>query len=336
MQKQQFEMCITGRDDYPDRLRMLVVGPPGSGKTTLATGFPSPIFASAGDDLTTLARIASVPCVKIRGIKDLYCLKLALDRPADDVTELFGRKVETLVIDTVDELQRILLWEHVSNEGRTDTVAGDWGWIAERFHSIFQGFKQLNINLVVLARTKDVHYTNDRAVIQPALGGAFAESIHKYVDVSAFLEATRDVTYESWLVRQNVDDLSLESSEDGDSREMQITDCSNVKRVLHFAPSSHLPWVNDKTASLPETLDATEPDLFLNIWAMMSDVDLPESETVTVEIPQTEPQQDNEDTASERFVCDSCTVEFTEKTWKDLSEMKFRKVLCGDCYKKHK
>jgi hypothetical protein len=334
---QQFELRTAGGDEYPNRLRMLVVGPPGAGKTTLAASFPNPIFATAGGDLTTLSRIGTVPYVNVGSIKDLYYLKLALDRPTEEITELFGRKVETLVIDTVDELQRILLWEHVSNEGRTDTVAGDWGWIAERFHTIFQGLKQLDLHLLVLARTKDVHYSNDRVVIQPALGGAFAESVHKYVDVSAYLEATRDATYESWVRRLDPQDVDVQRDED----QIKITPLSgdNVKRTLHVAPWPHLPWTNDKTASLPEAIDATQADLFLNIWQMMSDVQLPESGIQTVEVPQPEPDVQGEQQSpddGEEFVCEACTVHFSEKTWSDLSKMKFSKVLCGDCYKKQK
>ena len=304
--EQTFELHTAGADEYPSRLRMLVVGAPGSGKTTLAASFPHAIFASSGGDLTTLSRSGSVPYVNVDTIKDLYLLKQALDRPAEERTELFGQRVDTLVIDTVDELQRLLLWEHVRNEGRTDTVAGDWGWIAERFHSIFTGFKQVDINLVILARTKDVQYGESKAVIQPALGGAFTESIHKYVDISAYLYALPDATDE------------------------------DIERTLRFAPLGYVPWANDKTGILPLTMPSSYETL-LNILEQFRSVELPESSIRTVEIPQPVPEESEDaEPSAENYVCDSCTTEFSEKTWSDLSNAKFKKTLCKDCYKKQK
>lgn len=326
--EQHFELHTAGADEYPNRLRMLVVGRPGSGKTTFGTRFPNPIFASAGGDLTTLSRSGNVPYVRVDTLKDLYLLKQALDRPAEERTELFGREIETLVIDTVDELQRLLLWDHVRNEGRTDTVAGDWGWIADRFHSIFQGFKQVDINLVILARTKDVQYGESHAVIQPALGGAFAEAVHKYVDISAHLYALPDA--EALYAALRVE---------GDGDQIEIIDSSElaIERVLRFAPLSHVPWASDKTGTLPISM-SVDGQTVSNILERFSSVELPESSIRTVEIPQPVPEQSEEVAASTEvdYLCDNCTETFTEKTWSDLSNAKFKKTLCKNCYKQQK
>ena len=330
---EQFDLHTAGADEYPKRLRMLIVGPPGSGKTHLASTFPNALFACSGGDLTTLSHRGNVPYVNVDTLKDLYLLKQALDRPIEERTELFGREIDTLVIDTVDELQRLLLWEHVRNEGRTDTVAGDWGWIAERFHFIFEGLKQVDIHLVILARTKDVQYGESHAVLQPALGGAFAEAIHKYVDVSSYLQAVPNFD-----VAKYVQDLSV--SQFGTSTgEIEIKAPEpevSTLRYLRFTSLPYVPWANDKTATLPATLPADD-QTFLNIWERFSSVQLQESNSQVVEIPQqTVETPEGAEPSAEEYVCDNCTDTFAEKTWKDLSNVKFKKTLCGNCYKKQK
>lgn len=328
---EQFELHTAGADEYPKRLRMLIVGSPGSGKTHFASTFPNALFACSGGDLTTLSHRGSVPYVNINTLKDLYLLKQALDRPIEERTELFGRKIDTLVIDTVDELQRLLLWERVRNEGRTDTVAGDWGWIAERFHSIFQGLKQVDIHLVILARTKDVQYEESHTVLQPALGGAFSEAIHKYVDVSSYLQARPDID-------KYVDDLSVSQfgTSTGEIKIKAPEPEVSTLRYLRFTSLPYVPWVNDKTGTLPARLLADD-QAFLNIWKHFGSLQLSESSSQVVRIPQpTVETPEGAEPSAEEYVCDNCTDTFAEKTWKDLSNVKFKKTLCGNCYKKQK
>lgn len=336
---QQIEIKIAGQDEYPSYLRMLVVGPPGCGKTTLGSQFPNPLFVTAGGDLTTLARLGSVPYVQIRSLEDLFTVKKLLDLPQEDREAAFGFPVESLVIDTVDNLQRVLLWEHVRNDGRTDTTAGDWGWIAERFHRIFSGLRQLDMHLLVLAHPKDVHYGDDRAVIQPALGGAFATDIHDYVHVSTYMNAGDVEDLEAYLARlTGVDVTEAETW----TTEIQITTEQGLKmrRTLRTTPLPHVPWATDHTGTLPKIVEVTDTT-FSNIWDRISPVQLEESVARIVEVPQEEqaPEPDATEVVDDRdavpvYTCEQCGDTYTEKTWNDLSKLKYGKVLCATCYKK--
>lgn len=337
---EQIEVRIAGADEYPSHLRMLVVGPPGCGKTTLGTQFPNALFVTAGGDLTTLARHGSVPYVQIRSLEDLFVVKKLLDLPQEDREAAFGFPVESLVIDTVDNLQRVLLWDHVRNDGRTDTSASDWGWIAERFHRIFSGLRQLDLHLLFLARPKDVHYGDDRAVIQPALGGAFATDIHDYVHVSAYMSAGDVVDLEAYLARLN----TLSYTETNEISIQSDTE-SKMRRTLRTTPLPHIPWANDKTGTLPKIVESDD-NMFFNIWELVSPVSLQESSSLTVEVPPQkeipgpDPVSDKSETVVEDrdavpvYTCEQCGDEYTEKTWNDLSKLKYGKVLCATCYKK--
>lgn len=332
----EFKLNISGASDYPERIRMLVVGQAGSGTTELGVSFPNPVFANSGSDLTTLARIGNVPYVNVNSIKDLYLLKLALDRPAKAREELFGRCIDTLVIDRIEEMQRLVLLERLTSEGRSDTTAGDWGWIASRFHSIFTGLSQLDLNLLVLSRTKEVNLSDDQVEIKPALGGAFCEGIHKYVDFSLLMGP-----YHSSL-----DEASLgEADVDGWLQPKLFQDETEVVPLmsLQCRASSSSGWVNDKTGTLPAELPVND-DIFTTIQTYVKGVELVDSDTLIVEIPS-EINDEKSDSPSEtqveetlpeikeEYICNGCSAIFTEKTWSDLSKMKFGKSYCKDCYK---
>lgn len=343
---QQFDMKIAGSDEYPNRLRMLVVGPSGAGKTTLGSQFPNPLFVTAGGNLTTLARLGNVPYVEIGGMSDLVNLKLVLNRPEEERTELFGRKVESLVIDTVDGLQRVLLWEHVKDAGRNDTTAGDWGWVAERFHKIFSGLRQLDFHLLVLAHTKDVHYGDADAVIQPALGGAFVEGIHEHIDAAALLTAVQEESMESYMVRLKHRATEFGALRLGDSEQIEITAPPEAElttvRYLNFSGTPKTPWAHDSTGAIPSTL-RVDGATFLNIWERVNAVELSETVVVSVEVPEkvttTEAPASSEAEATDDrdaipvYTCTKCANEYTEKAWADLSNMKFKTILCDSCYK---
>ncbi len=97
---------------YYVNLRMLVAGQAGSGKTRFAATFPNPIWADCRGGLMSVAD-KGVKSVKIGSEADLLELRLALDALTKEREERFGFPVDTLVLDTVDEFQRILLAERL-------------------------------------------------------------------------------------------------------------------------------------------------------------------------------------------------------------------------------
>jgi len=322
----EFNVHFAGQDELPSHIRMLLVGQPGVGKTTLASMFPNPLWINAACGMTTLAKIGGIPYVDFTCEMDLFNIKELID--SGEAEKLLGHPVETIVIDSVDEMQRLLLLERLANENRSETKLDDWGWLNSRMHAIFGGLSQLPINLIVIAHTKDVN-VGDEVIFKPALGGQFCEHIHEYFDMSLWMRANT---------------LIPEEEDDGEI---------SVHRWLLTTPHLEAEWVNDKTGTLPAILPV-EDNFISVIQELMSgiNVDGNESSTVKIEIsgeeesepepqkktrkktvksedivPQTSSNQDSDDT------CSDCGNKVEAKTWSDLSKMRFNTTLCSACFK---
>lgn len=322
----QFEVKIAGRDEYPSHIRLLLVGQPGVGKTRLAASFPNPIFANSSGGLTTLSQIGKVPYVTVESERDLYELKLALERSAEEREELFGRPVDTLVIDSIDEFQRFVMASRLKQMGRQDTLPEDWGWIATRLNKILAGLCQLELDIVIISRTKDVSMGSDLTVVKPNLGGSFCEGIHRYVHSSLWMRAHTELELEF---------DAPEATEPG------------VHRQLLASPHRAAEWCHDKTGQLPITMIADDPDYVVAdireriLGArdeVISDsqvftVDLNDEDAVKEPIEGAEPGTGQLNEAETTYVCHNCNSECSEEIWQNLSKTRFGKPLCRDCFK---
>lgn len=320
----EIELNFSGQEEYPTHIRMLVVGQPGVGKTTLASHFPNPLWVNAACGIPTLARIGGIPYINFSSEMDLFAVKELIDSGKSE--ELAGFPIETLVIDSVDELQRLLMLERLRNEHRSETKLEDWGWLNTRLHAIFSGLIQLPVNLVIISHTKEVN-VNDDVIFKSALAGQFCEHIHEYVDMSLFMKAST---------------ITIDDEDDESSDEFI------VDRWLLSTPLIEAEWINDKTGTLPHVLKADE-NIFNVITDSMKNVTLPKSHKVMVQIaseesdPEPEPEEDKPHTSLEEVkarrsndtddVCTECGASVKAKTWSDLSKMRFNTVLCGDCFK---
>lgn len=173
------KVTLSGKQHWPEHLRVLVGGFSGSGKSRFASTFPNPLVANCLGEggYTNWAFSPGTPLVDIESEADMITFReLALNG-------IGSYKVETLVIDSVDELQRKLLLERLAAEGRIETKIEDWGWLANRLNAIFTNLSQQPFNLVILCR-KNIE-TNGLA-----LQGQFAASVHNYVDYA--FESTLD------------------------------------------------------------------------------------------------------------------------------------------------
>jgi len=344
-----FKMNVSGADEFPSKVHALIVGQPGVGKTHLAAqDFPNPIFANAGCGLTTLAKLGNVPYVTVSGENELFGLKQALDRPAEERAALFGREVDTLVLDTVNEFQRLLLIERLKAQHRTETKIDDWGWLADRMHAIFTGLRQLDINILYISHTKEVN-VNEDVLIKPAIQGSFCESIHEYVDMSLMMHSAPKV----------IDGDTIDLSVNGEEVDIQLALAESSDRWLYTCSQVESEWINDKTGVLPQRISADE---FFNkiingisvatlgesqVFEIDPEAEVPVEEVVEVQEEKPEFDQltfdDALSSAEEQVkeimrddasnICTSCGATVQSATWIDLSNMKFNETLCGPCFK---
>jgi len=323
---------ISGKNEFPTNARVLLVGQPGVGKTFATTSFPNPFWVDAACGITTLAKIGGIPYINYTLENNLFSLKEHIDSGA--LNDSLGYEVQTLVIDSVDEMQRLLLVERLKNERRTETKLDDWGWLNSRMHAIFAGLGQLDMNVVFISHTKEVNL-GDEVIIKPALAGQFCEHIHEYVDMSLMMHA-RTVygdTVEDIEILGVKTPVTLSATEDG-----------AVDRWVVSSPQAEAEWVNDKTGNLPSIIDLADSNLFDVIKSALVSDTLAESSSVDIsyveEVPENpveeEPEAIEESPDDDGVVetCSECSVEITQKTWSDLSKMRFGVPMCGDCFKK--
>lgn len=114
--------------------RMLIYGEPGVGKSTLAAKFPHPVFLNLED-----------------GTRDIECDHTELIRShrefADCLVELASTDYATVVVDTVDWLERLLMHEVASkaNKATIEDIGFGKGYeaLAKLWQSVFAGLGSL-------------------------------------------------------------------------------------------------------------------------------------------------------------------------------------------------
>jgi hypothetical protein len=171
--------------------------------------------------------------VNISSESDLLDLKLAIERKE------FDFEVDTLVLDTMDEFQRILLAERMASERRGETNASDYGWLGQRMHTIIDGLCGMDLNVVITCHPKDVvDGVSGQLFIKPGLQGAFAEQVIQYVDYAVVLNA-RDFTQDT--------DLDWELGSDAP---ISIPVHHSYRALVSY-PTQITDWVKDLSGALP-------------------------------------------------------------------------------------
>lgn len=234
---------FAGANEFPSKHRILLAGQAGVGKTTFASRFPNPLWVNAACGMTTLCRLGQIPYVNFTRELDLFGVKQMIESDASE--SVLGLKVETLVVDSIDEIQRILLSERLKSENRSETKLEDWGWLNNRMHAIFAGLSQLPVHIVYICHTKEV-MVFENTIFKPALSGQFCEHIHEYVDMSLLMHASTVV------------------EDDGDL---------DVRRWVVSTPQIEAEWVNDKTGFLPARFDCDE-SVYDNVFGSSWEIDL--------------------------------------------------------------
>lgn len=207
-------------------IKMLVVGEPGSGKTRGAASWPDVLYLNADDGLLSV-RDRDVKAVDIATIKDLEEVKRALDQAPKIREQLFGGPVRTVVLDTLDEIARIVIRERLEAEKKTAMAIQDWGYLGDTMRNMVRGFRNLDdMNVIFNVHIKtDTDSETGRVGYKPAIQGAFGDEVAGYVDMALLLKA-RTVNNPK----------------------------TNVKERRHFLqtfPDAQHPWVKDRSGSLP-------------------------------------------------------------------------------------
>jgi len=261
----------TGASDYGQATKLLIAGFPGAGKTLVSSTWPDPFYASAEGGLMSIAD-RDVPFADVRTISDLLKLKVALDQPADMVERLFGFRIGTVVVDTIDEVQRILIRERLEETKKDQLQLGDWNYIAEQMSAIVRGFRNLNMHVIFTCHLKEVtDQESGRTSYKPQMQGGFADQIAANVDLALLLKTSTKTEVinnkpekVTRRVLQTQPDLAYEWIKDRSGkleREIEVdfqTDFSRINEAIFGGPRLEEHDAQEIEVELPE-LEAIRP-----------------------------------------------------------------------------
>lgn len=190
-----FAFKRTGDADYPRYLKILLQGPPKSGKTTFISTAPNVVVAAVEAGLMSIAHL-DVPYVEIDGTDKLQTLQQVLsnDTHRAKAAENLGMpRIDTVAIDTLDAWQEMLKREILKENRRTQMQQADWGTLKERMAAVLKAFVALPVNVIFTVHTTTTQDDESRLIYAPALQGSIKDEVAGYVDFSLLSYRQRDV-----------------------------------------------------------------------------------------------------------------------------------------------
>lgn len=227
-----FDVELTGRSDYSNKIKMAIAGQAGAGKTLFASTAPNPFFIFFREQ----PRIMSIADRFIAHTKILPDLDengnikrgSAVEDKMLEVVEYLrgdgGELYDTVVIDTGDELQRALKdGKKARNRGKWSIA--DWGWLADELYNIVNAFIDLPMHVIVLYHVKSTQEGDDGIFVKElALQGSTKDDTPGWFDIVGVLDS-----YE------NVDEKGV------------VT----VSRGYCTSPTQRYGWLKDHSGKLP-------------------------------------------------------------------------------------
>jgi len=302
---------------------MLLVGDPGSGKTLTSSTFPGVYIASAEGGLMSIHE-KNLPHAEITTSEDLFELKNILTKSSDVRKSELGVDPQTVVIDTIDEVQGILIRERIESEKLSAMRIQDFGWLNEQMQSIIRGFRNLDLNVVFTCHVKETRDDElGRIVYKPGLQGAIGDKIAGFVDISGILQGK-----------------TLTKIVGNETKQI-------IQRTFKTFPDPQYPWLKDRSGKLPGDFSINFVDDYARMHKLIYGdspiVDNPalspievigvigEPEKVEPEVKEPEPEEVEQATDG-KYECYNCGANFDDEDQAELSKIRLRKLACATCY----
>ena len=202
--------------------RLLIYGPPGSGKTQLMGTFPDPFIIDTDRGLKTLEKEGLLPPPHriLELDRESECFQIVCDiliRLRDGMEPFKENPPKTVCIDSVSKLGDFLLYQFMQNPSRAkDAKLGPrdynyqkatfahWGVLLNQMTTIFDIAKDLTINVVATAGVRTEEDAEGSPVeSNPYLLGRFREIIGHCFDEFLYMEVTgagKNLHYEAHSV----------------------------------------------------------------------------------------------------------------------------------------
>lgn len=188
----------TGSGDFPQHIKALIQGPPKCGKTSLLATAPGIVIADLEGEANGLQSIAhlNIPYVTVDHPDRLQQLLFVMRDEglrAKAAEQMGIPKIETVAVDTLDALQKLLKKNRMLTERKSKFERDDWGWLLDEMRQIINAFNALPLNVIYTVHTSTKQDDDEKMITMPGLQGAIAEEIAGMVGYSLLMQRTREV-----------------------------------------------------------------------------------------------------------------------------------------------
>lgn len=332
----------TGAAEYGQYIKALICGNPGAGKTLISSTFPDPLYASAEGGLMSLAQ-RNIPYVDVKDSTDLLAVKAMCEQPEHVRREILGFDVNTVVIDTIDEIQKILIRERLKETKKDSMELRDWGWLGEQMQVIISGFRNLDMNVVMTCHLRESQDSEAGTVwFEPGLQGAIGKQIAAYFDLALLLDVRTVTTVKDgkshksqvrYLVSSPDSKHSWIKDRSGQLTTEHVVDFeTDYKRIAekiygHITlPESVEQVVEEKITPSVESAPQDVEDASMHVAPDSTSDEIPSPEVESV-APEMEPTPKEPETEAKK--CVVCGADVSSKQ-ADMSRIRFRKILCRE------
>lgn len=256
----------TGAADYGQFIKALIGGNPGSGKTVFGSTSFEPLIVDCEGGLMSIAD-RRVPYVEIDSTIELQELLVHLDQEPEAQQALLGLAPQTIVIDTIDEIQKMYERERLRETGKDALTMQDFGWLKDRMIETIRAFRNLDSNVIFLVHLKESTDEESGTVsIKPGLKGAVADEIAAYMDIVGV------------IVPEEFSDI--------EGTEM----VKRSRRILRTQPDRRFDWLKDRSWKLPSRIELNGKTDFKRIHATVFK-EIPAAANEEKEVPEPEQEQ---------------------------------------------
>ncbi len=259
-----------------DRLKVLIYGPNGNGKSTTAARFHRPLIG--------LTEMQAIPAIKEACVNPMF----KVIQTFKDLQEFFGMLAnhpedhcDAVILDSLSDIQTIIK-DHFTGmqRSKTDTEKGEkrditnkdtWGLIQERTRRLVRLIRDVKVHACVVCLDKEISEEGMATQHRPSVyGGTFPSELGQYFNL---------VGYQTKQQRPN--GLRREVMFEGDTR-WQV---KGMTRLDHVEPPEPMLWAHKRFGTpIPTDKDATGKTVMDRVeeWRAMNP-----------EITDMEPSQNN-------------------------------------------